>query len=589
MKLMPPYGSLLHLPVLSLFTALVLISTTIFAEQAQGDPFAGTPPELAAALRVFSSRCSSGKGQRCFQIGDVFDRGLGVSRDSRRAALWFYRACQQGDDRGCRRLGQLASESDDVPMESARNAFRRSCESGDLRSCVDLGHILDNDENNANPAAAASLFRRACDGDVAIGCVYLGEAHRSGRGVPLDNIQARSLFERACRTHEPRGCVGLGEMLLYGRGGSQEIDRGAQLLREACQSGLLRACMTVNVVSMENGQLDRPLIAHINDIEHGCASGGVEHCARLGDHHAHGIGLIENSTIAVTFYRLACEGNYDQGCFRLALANMNGDGVSVDLPEAARLFDGLCAGGDHDACVLFGEVITSSESPIDAPERAAAAFRRACDGGVSRGCTDLGQLLEEGRGIAADPVEARGLHQRACDADDLLGCARFGAMLQDGRGGERDRDRASAILVESCNAGVHEACEIVEIEALIASDIAENAAAQSAEEPATPEEIENADEQRLREAVRRGIHGRRYDLRRCHDQSSERNDAPEIRLDAVFVLGPSGSVISIAIRSVPPLSASFERCLVQTLQQASMPITTNDGPVVVSYPIIFGG
>ena len=45
-----------------------------------------------------------------FNVGVLFDNGLGVPQDKSAAALWFARAAEHGDDSGEASLRELASE-----------------------------------------------------------------------------------------------------------------------------------------------------------------------------------------------------------------------------------------------------------------------------------------------------------------------------------------------------------------------------------------------------------------------------------------------------------------------------------------------
>ena len=60
-----------------------------------------------------------------------------------------------------------------------------------------------------DPAHAAALFQRACDGDNPLGCTSLGVLYASGHGVTLDLTRAAALFKRGCDAGYAGGCEAL--------------------------------------------------------------------------------------------------------------------------------------------------------------------------------------------------------------------------------------------------------------------------------------------------------------------------------------------------------------------------------------------
>ncbi len=45
---------------------------------------------------------------------------------------------------------------------------------------------------------AASLYKKACDGGLDIGCYSLGDMYRVGKGVSASTTTARKYFKKAC-------------------------------------------------------------------------------------------------------------------------------------------------------------------------------------------------------------------------------------------------------------------------------------------------------------------------------------------------------------------------------------------------------
>lgn len=57
----------------------------------------------ATALQLFESACDTGDGRGCTNLGVVYEQGTGgVPRDNTRANALYQRACELGNEAGCR-------------------------------------------------------------------------------------------------------------------------------------------------------------------------------------------------------------------------------------------------------------------------------------------------------------------------------------------------------------------------------------------------------------------------------------------------------------------------------------------------------
>ncbi|HTJ42746.1 MAG TPA: hypothetical protein VL463_11670 [Kofleriaceae bacterium] len=138
--------------------------------------------------------------------------------------------CDAGNALSCARWGsQLYSGASDwhrdakleMDRAAARVAMQRSCDLGYPRACATLGLIVGRDLDTEledgerkddfggpkDEAAAIALYRRACDGEVAMGCAMVG------RHVPAEE---QAMTDRACALGDAEACVD--------RGGARDDD-----------------------------------------------------------------------------------------------------------------------------------------------------------------------------------------------------------------------------------------------------------------------------------------------------------------------------------------------------------------------------
>ena len=126
------------------------------------------------------------------------------------------------------------------------------CNEGDGTSCDNLGEIYAKGlaGNAPDHAMALKAFDRACEIGAPSGCMNLGHAHVSGKGVARDEAKARVAYARAralylsscTEAHHAIGCGAYGSLLVQGLGGPQDVPTGIDYLQRACTGGDAWSC-----------------------------------------------------------------------------------------------------------------------------------------------------------------------------------------------------------------------------------------------------------------------------------------------------------------------------------------------------------
>lgn len=109
------------------------------------------------ALRLWQPLAESGHVDAQFNMGLLYDNGVGVERDLARAAEWYRRAAEAGDRTAQSYLGEMYAR----------------------------GHGVETDY-----AEAVEWYRKAALQRDGLAAYNLGILYASGRGVPVDDIYA---------------------------------------------------------------------------------------------------------------------------------------------------------------------------------------------------------------------------------------------------------------------------------------------------------------------------------------------------------------------------------------------------------------
>ena len=153
-----------------------------------------------------------------------------------------------------------------------------------------------------DPALAATLFERACEGGVGDGCsslgvMYQGGSGQRGTGVKRDSARAVSLFQRGCERGGMDACTRLGVLYRQGTGVPRDAARAAALLKQACDGNNLAGC------------------------------------SHLGALYAAGDGVSQDFTRAAELFRKSCDAKVALGCVGLGRLHAAGNGVPETTPR----------------------------------------------------------------------------------------------------------------------------------------------------------------------------------------------------------------------------------------------------------------
>ena len=93
------------------------------------------------ALARLRTRAEQGNAEAQFLFGELYDRGLGVLKDSARASQWYRKAAEQGNAQAQNNLGWMYHNGQGVPEDPAQAAawLHKAAEQGYWAAQCNLG------------------------------------------------------------------------------------------------------------------------------------------------------------------------------------------------------------------------------------------------------------------------------------------------------------------------------------------------------------------------------------------------------------------------------------------------------------------
>jgi len=112
------------------------------------------------------------------RLGLLHEQGQGVPREPGRAVALYTKACNKGYAPGCTRVGVAhLTAGTTADLEEAASWLLHACEGDDAEACGLLAALHETGQGvSRDPARAAELRRRACDGGFAPSCTPAGDA-----------------------------------------------------------------------------------------------------------------------------------------------------------------------------------------------------------------------------------------------------------------------------------------------------------------------------------------------------------------------------------------------------------------------------
>ncbi len=247
------------------------------------------------------------------------------------------------------------------------------------------------------PVAAFGWYRRAMRHGHSGAMFRLGDAYRSGRGVPRDASQAVCLFRRSAEFGNVRGQFAMGVCCELGQGLPASMTEAVRWYELAADAGYAPA---------QNN---------------------------LGGCYEYGRGVSADMLTAVEWYtRASAQGQPDAAC-RLGLCYEMGRGVPKNEERAFHLFEDAARAGQPYALYRLGLCYDLGISVAPQVAYAAHLYERAARGGVAEAAYAMALCCRGGRGVRKNGQESFEWLKTAAELGSIQGGFELGLCYFEGK------------------------------------------------------------------------------------------------------------------------------------------------------------
>jgi uncharacterized protein len=152
--------------------------------------------DYATAIPIFRAFADRGNAVAQFNLGLMYEDGLGVPQDNAIAVSWYQKSADKRNVDAQSRLGFMY-EGHGVPQDDAIAAgwYQKAADQGDAVAQLSLASMYEYGRGvPQNFAVAASWYQKAADQGDARAQETLGHMYEDGRGVPKDYVAAHIWF-----------------------------------------------------------------------------------------------------------------------------------------------------------------------------------------------------------------------------------------------------------------------------------------------------------------------------------------------------------------------------------------------------------
>jgi TPR repeat protein len=237
------------------------------------------------ARQLFSIAASVGHASAQFQLGEMYESGLGVGVDLLKAQHWYIEAAKRNYAPALCNLGTMYAEADGVEYDPVRAVqllqaaadqgladaqcclglmyvngegveadaakaeeyYMRAAEQGHALAQVNLGHLYYT-QNNAE--MAKECWELAAQQGVALALCNLGAMYMSGQGVPQSYSKAFEYYSAAAHKGDFEAQYQMGVLYEHGHGVQQQPTTALSWFNKAAQQGHTEAKECVLRLSM---------------------------------------------------------------------------------------------------------------------------------------------------------------------------------------------------------------------------------------------------------------------------------------------------------------------------------------------------
>ncbi len=257
-------------------------------------------------FQIMLSAAQKGSSEAQFNLGTMYEKGLGVEQDNAQAVYWFRKAAEQGDAGAQCNLGVMYEHGLGVEQDDAQAViwYRQAAEQGDAGAQFNFGVMYEKGQGvEQDDAQAVYWYRKAAEQGYADAQCNLGCMYEEGHGIKEDKSEAAYWYRKAADQGDADAQFNLGFMYAKGRGVKQDQTEAFKWYRKAAEQGHAGAQFQMGKMYAKGKGVEANDVKAFNWYLKAANNGSKDAHLKLASYYQEGLG-VKKDVLQATYWLL---------------------------------------------------------------------------------------------------------------------------------------------------------------------------------------------------------------------------------------------------------------------------------------------
>ena len=420
------------------FEKLMSASDDVFVQNSLGIMYQhglGVVKDEKKAFIWYEKSAQQGYMNAQCNFATMYLNGLGVVKDEKKAFIWYEKSAQQGYmyaqcNFAIMYLNGVGTIKDE---KQAFFWYEKAAQQENIEAQAQLGYMyLKGLGTSKNEKQAFFWSEKAVQQGYMQAQVQLGYMYENGEGTVKDIKQAIIYYERAAQQGDARAQYFLGEMYEIGQNVPKNEQQAFIWFMEAAKQGVAKAQTRVGVMYLYGIGVVKDEQQAFMWLNKAAQQEDTNAQNNLGVIYQKGLGVVKDEQQAFMWYEKAAQQGHMAAQFALAGIYLNGWGIAKDIRQAFILYERAANQGLAEAQNTLGVMYLTGQEIVKDEQKAFFWFEKAAEQGYMSGQHNLALMYLHGQGIAKDERTASYWFQEAAKRGDPDANKYLGWMYQGG-------------------------------------------------------------------------------------------------------------------------------------------------------------
>jgi len=402
-------------------------------------------------LKTIKLRARAGDKYAQYKIATMYQDGIGIEKDAKKAKHWFKQSAKQGHLEAQFQLGMLLASTSST---EALRWLTKAAKQGHQQAGYALAPLITNTKaynKNGIEESWRWLYHGMRNDEPKVLYNLAVVLHKGNLGLPKNDSQLQPWLTYAANSGIT---FAQNDIAIYHVLNKTEAKRSLTWLEKAAKSGDIKSQFNLGLLFARGESFSPNDEKALYWWELAEQNGSTKAELMLGLFYHLGRGTGRNEQDAIEWYENAADAGYHDALYNLAMIYYYGRGVEQNYKKSAYYLERLAKKGDAEAQNLYASLFLDGKGVIYNPKQAISWFSRAAQVGNTNAMFNLATQYRSGNGIAQDDKKAMFWYKKAAEKNFAPAQNAIGYLYAEGRGTKKSIDKAEEWFYKASDNGL---------------------------------------------------------------------------------------------------------------------------------------